>query len=108
MNLRLHDAGRQDYTELVTPAAHPVEHITFGVLRVGAGETHPIDCGGDEVGLILLAGTCDAQVGAQSFAGRPGRRTSLPGGPLESTCRVARATLSGAAGGASVAVCRGV
>jgi 5-deoxy-glucuronate isomerase len=107
MNLRLHDDGRRGYTELVNPSTYPVERITFGVLRLGAGETHDIACGGDEVGVILLGGTFAARVGEQTFSalgGRPdvfaGRATGvyLPRG--------AAATLTGAAGGATIAVCR--
>jgi 5-deoxy-glucuronate isomerase len=107
MKLRLHDAGRPGYTELVTPATHPVERITFGVLRLGAGEAHQIECGGDEVGLVLLGGTCEAQVGAQTFAGLGGRTDVFAGRATGVYLpRGAQATLSGAAGGATIAVCR--
>src|SRR5689334_14480578 len=106
MNLRLHDAGRPGYSELVTPATHPVERITFGVLRLGAGEVHPIACGDDEVGLVLLAGTCDAQVGTQAFAGLGGRQDVFAGRATGVYLpRGAQATITGVAGGATVAVC---
>jgi 5-deoxy-glucuronate isomerase len=107
MNLRVHDAGRPGYAELVTPATHPVERITFGVLRLGAGESHAIDCGGDEVGLILLAGTFDAQVNGQSFASLGGREDVFAGRATGVYLpRGAIGTLTGAAGGATIAVCR--
>ncbi|HEV2236457.1 MAG TPA: 5-deoxy-glucuronate isomerase [Ktedonobacterales bacterium] len=107
MNLRLHDAGRPGYTELVTPATHPVERITFGVLRLDAGASHTIACGRDEVGLIVLSGTFDARVGDQTFTGLGGRPDVFAGRATGVYLpRGARATLSGAAGGASIAVCR--
>src|SRR5215467_1817409 len=76
MRLRYTYQPAPGYTHLVTPQTHPVERLNFGVLRLAAGAAYTLESGEDEIGLIILSGTCDIRVDAEEFVGL-GERASV-------------------------------
>src|SRR5579884_1010740 len=98
VKLHFHYTPAPGYTELVARGAAPTELLDFGMLRLDEGQTFAAESGGDEVGLVILSGTCDVRAGgerierlgerADVFAGRGsgvyvprGMRFEVRGGP---------------------------
>lgn len=107
MELHCHYEPKPGYTELVTPATHPVEYLRFGILQLGAGESYKAVGESDEVGLVILSGTCDIQVNDQRFERLGGRASVFDGrGSGVYAPREAAFEVRGGLDGAEVAVCR--
>ncbi len=107
MNLHLHYAASPGYTQLVAPQTHPVERLDFGMLTLEGGQTYQATSSGFEVGLVILAGTCRAQVNEQVFENLGGRASVFAGRAtaLYIPC-AADFQVQAGPDGAEIAVCR--
>ena len=107
VHLHYHYDAQSGYTQLVTPGEQPVELLDFGMLALGEGQTYRATSGSDELGLVILSGTCEVRVNDSVFERLGGRATVFDGRatgvyvPRESAFEV-----RGGAGGVEVAVCR--
>ncbi len=107
MQLRHSYTPAPGYTQLVTPQTHPIERIDFGMLRLDEGQTFETASGKDELGLVVLTGTCSIQVDGEQFAGLGGRRTVFDGRATGVYVpREAQVQVRADSDGVEIAVCR--
>lgn len=108
VKLQYHYIAAPGYTPLVARDAHlPTELLDFGMLRLGEGQTYQAESDGDEVGLVILSGTCDVRIGDGRIE-RLGERADVFAGRA-SGAYVPRGTtfeVRGGPGGVESAVCR--
>lgn len=67
MDLHYHYTPSSGYTQLVSRGTQPVEYLDFGILTLEAGQTYQETSAHDEIGLVILSGTCAVQVNNQTF-----------------------------------------
>src|SRR5690242_11302812 len=79
MNLKTHYAGAPGYTELVTPATHPVEYLHFGMLALDSGQEYTTRTADQETGLVILRGRCDITVDGELYPHLGGRASVFDG-----------------------------
>ena len=79
MELHLHYTAQLGFTQLVTPGAHPVEELDFGMLRLGPDASYEMRRDGYETGIVALSGLCDVVVNGERFESVGGRATVFDG-----------------------------
>ena len=79
MQLRYPYTPSPGYTQLVSPATHPIARLDFGMLSRPMGDTHAFASDEHELGLVILSGTCDITVDGERHTGLGGRATVFDG-----------------------------
>ena len=64
------------YMPLVARGTHPTTLLDFGMLRLEPEQTYEASSGGDEVGIVILSGTCDVRAGGERIE-RLGERADV-------------------------------
>ncbi len=67
MELKYHYTAAPGYTQLVTPQTHPINDLSFGMLRLEGGHAYQTTSAGYEIGLVILTGRCSIRVDDQTF-----------------------------------------
>lgn len=108
MELKLHYAGRPGYTQLVTPGERPATELDFGVLMLEPGREQMLERRErQEIGLVILRGTCDVTVDGKPYEGLGGRESVFDGRATGLYApRGAEISVRAGAGGVELAVCR--
>lgn len=75
MKLKTHYSATPGYTQVVTPQSHPVKDLDFGILRLEQGQSYSDKSADNEVGLVILTGSCTIRVAEQEFANLGGRNS---------------------------------
>lgn len=107
MKLQYHYAPTSGYTPLVARGTPPITLLDFGMLRLEPDQTYEASSGGDEVGIVILSGTCDVLVGGERIE-RLGERSDVFEG-RGSGVYVPRGMsfeVRGGPGGVEAAICR--
>lgn len=73
MDLKLTYQPTPGYLDLVSPATHPIQELHFGMLWLPPGERYTAESGAEEIGMVILTGTCAITIGDDQFRDLGGR-----------------------------------
>lgn len=101
-------AHENNNAPLVEPGRGPLALSYFNVVRLDAGQTHPLNVASCEILCVVLSGTADIAVAGQLFE-NVGRRTTIWDGPADSVyCGTTPVLVKARTGGTEVAIAGGI
>lgn len=107
MKLKYHYDAAPGYSRLVTPQTHPVKWLDFAMVKLEEGGRYQAESEENEIGLVILTGTCSIQVNEQVFENLGGRASVFDGRATGVYVpRQAAFVVEAQAGGVEVALCR--